>query len=113
MGRRLAATVVLPDPTTGTPVVFEAGSEPAAWAADLITNPKAWDTAQPVSHADGDDAAADEAPATPTDAMPPKSGKGSGVEAWRAYADAHGVTLPEDATKKNIIAAVESAAVNN
>lgn len=37
---------------------------------------------------------------------PPESGKGSGIEAWREFADALHLELAEDATKAQIIEAV-------
>lgn len=39
---------------------------------------------------------------------PPRSGKGSGVEAWRTYADALGITHPDDATRDDIVALVDA-----
>ena len=38
--------------------------------------------------------------------MPPTSGKGSGLDSWRDYATRHGITVPDDATRDDIIAAV-------
>ena len=40
-------------------------------------------------------------------AEPPRSGKGSGVEAWREYATSLGVEVADDATRDDIIAAVD------
>ena len=36
-------------------------------------------------------------------AEPPKTGKGSGVDAWAAYAETVGVSIPDDATREHII----------
>jgi hypothetical protein len=41
---------------------------------------------------------------------PPRSGKGSGVKAWRGYAAAIGVDHDSAATVEDIIAAVDDAA---
>jgi hypothetical protein len=40
---------------------------------------------------------------------PPRSGKGSGIEAWRAYAHAANVAVPDEAERGDIIAACERA----
>lgn len=40
---------------------------------------------------------------------PPRSGKGSGTDAWEAFARVHGVTLPDDFDRAEIIAACEDA----
>jgi hypothetical protein len=44
-------------------------------------------------------------------AVPPKNGAGSGVEAWRAYAEAHQVEVPADAKREQIWAALADAGV--
>lgn len=40
---------------------------------------------------------------------PPRSGRGSGVEAWRAFAEQHEVEVAADASREDIIAACEAA----
>ncbi|MGA5489566.1 hypothetical protein ACPCK1_17640 [Streptomyces pseudogriseolus] len=45
------------------------------------------------------------------DEAPPRSGRGSGVEAWRAYAEQHDVEVAADASREDIIAACEAAGV--
>jgi len=40
---------------------------------------------------------------------PPKTGKGSGPEAWRAYAEKVDVEVPADASREDVIAAVDAA----
>ena len=72
--------------------VYAAGDEPPSDVADLITNPDAWED--------------EPAPAD----QPPRAGKGSGVEVWRAHAEKVGVTVPDDATRDDIIAAVDAKA---
>ncbi|MEV8394828.1 MULTISPECIES: hypothetical protein [unclassified Streptomyces] len=42
---------------------------------------------------------------------PPRSGRGSGVEAWRAFAEQHDVEVAADASREDIIAACEAAGV--
>jgi hypothetical protein len=45
------------------------------------------------------------------DTAPPRSGRGSGIEAWRAYAEANGVGTDDEMSRDDIIAAAESAGV--
>jgi hypothetical protein len=40
---------------------------------------------------------------------PPRSGRGSGIEAWQAFAEKHGVGTDSDMTRDDIIAAAEAA----
>lgn len=40
---------------------------------------------------------------------PPRSGRGSGVEAWRVFAEQHDVEVAADASREDIIAACEAA----
>ncbi|MFI1467642.1 hypothetical protein [Streptomyces wuyuanensis] len=63
-------------------------------------------------HAWTDSGSSAEAP-TPTGEgeAPPRSGRGSGVEAWRAFAEQHDVEVAADATREDIIAACEAAGV--
>lgn len=43
---------------------------------------------------------------------PPRSGPGSGKSAWAAFALAHGVDVHADASRDDIITAVEAAGIN-
>lgn len=43
-------------------------------------------------------------------AEPPRSGKGSGRDAWAAYAEARGVSVPDEASRDDIIFALDLAA---
>ncbi|GAA3509997.1 hypothetical protein GCM10022234_00190 [Aeromicrobium panaciterrae] len=153
MSRALATTVILPDPDTGEARVFLAGTVPDEWAADLITNPKAWgegvkpavdeesdqdaddtyeddsqdeseqDESDDESDTDEEEDESDQDPdANESDkesddsevelVEPPRTGEGSGVKAWRAYATAKNVSFPEDAKRDEIIAAVDAASNN-
>lgn len=49
--------------------------------------------------------------AASSDGPPPRAGAGSGKDAWKDYAAANGVDVSDDATRDEIIAAVESAGV--
>jgi len=103
--RRLATWVVL----DGT--AYGPHSDLSAEQAARITNPLAW----------ADDPASNDAPAPPapepavlaTSAVvpvpPPRAGKGSGVEAWAAFARLHHVEVPTDGDRAAIIEACERA----
>lgn len=111
MPRRLRSYVHVRDDKHVTHV-FGPDDEIPAWAAEQITNPKAWaphpDDDQRQSAGNGNGAAAGtEQPAT--GGRPPKVGTGSSREDWAAYAAAHDIEMPGNATKAEIIAAVEAA----
>jgi len=96
MARTLIRTVHVTD-KSGAVHVYRPGDDvPKAHAAQ-ITNPKAWD-------GDADPASTREA-GTP----PPKSGPGSGADAWRTYAGEVGVEVDEKANRDAVIAALEAA----
>ncbi|RPK76620.1 hypothetical protein EES45_22945 [Streptomyces sp. ADI97-07] len=40
---------------------------------------------------------------------PPRSGRGSGIEAWREFAEQHDIEAPAGASRDDIIAACEAA----
>ncbi|MFF3190553.1 hypothetical protein [Streptomyces misionensis] len=65
-------------------------------------------------HAWTETASAPEAP-TPTGEgggeAPPRSGRGSGVDVWREFAEQHDVEVAADASRDDIIAACEAAGV--
>jgi hypothetical protein len=42
---------------------------------------------------------------------PPRSGRGSGVEAWKAFAEQHDVEVDEDASRDDIVALLEERGV--
>lgn len=52
-----------------------------------------------------------DAPAPAQLEAPPRGGAGSGVEAWAAYAAAAAVPVDADATREDIIAALDAAGV--
>lgn len=74
---------------------FPAGTERSGEAAELVGDGPWWSgpAAGVVTSAQ--------------DAEPPRSGKGSGVEAWREYAELKGLALTEDASRDDIIALVD------
>jgi hypothetical protein len=42
---------------------------------------------------------------------PPRSGRGSGIDAWRQFAEQNGVDTDDEMSRDDVIAAVESAGV--
>jgi hypothetical protein len=58
--------------------------------------------------ADGDST---EAPTPTGEDVPPRSGRGSGRDAWVAYAEANGLDVGEDRTREQIIADLEDRGV--
>lgn len=61
--------------------------------------------------ADDEDPEPVEEPARDLPEPPPRHGRGSGLEAWQAFADAAGVTYPAEASRADIIAVCEHAGV--
>lgn len=106
MGRQLRATVYLHD-EEGVVRGFGPGDTVPDWVAAQITNPDAWvdDETAPAADPAGDESA----PHDNTEGAPPKTGKGSGLANWLAYAESLGVEVPEDAGRDDVIAAVEAA----
>lgn len=88
---------------SGKPFVLLPGAEIPSWAE--ITNPYVLGI-----DPDADDDSGDDSGDDGTGGPPPKSGKGGGVRAWRAYAAANGVD-GEGAEVDEIIAALEAAGV--
>lgn len=48
-------------------------------------------------------------PVVPALSEPPRSGKGSGADVWRVYAEALGVRVDPDAGRDDIVAAIDEA----
>jgi len=72
----------------------------------------AWEDDSEVRGEDGPDTVGFADPSTSQPQIveaPPRSGRGSGVEAWRAFAEQHELDVAADATREDIIAAAESA----
>ncbi|HEX6969115.1 MAG TPA: hypothetical protein VF174_09935 [Micromonosporaceae bacterium] len=117
---------------------YAPGDMPPPEVAARITNPKAWEDGvlpdPPDAEADAEPAAdnqpgAQEAkpaePATPAEPAaaaepagekermqaPPRSGRGSGLDAWQAFAVDHDVEFPDGASRDEIIAACVRAGV--
>lgn len=95
MSRRLKYSVAVGND------IHVAGTSPSAEVAKLITNPDAWED---------DDASSSSDPGASFE-IPPKGGAGSGKEAWADYAAERGVEVDEDATRDEIVAALDAAGV--
>lgn len=104
-GRKLAYTVSVQD-DDGDMHSFGPSDTVPAWAQKAITNPGAWEDGE--SNAD---AGAGPAAAGDTPAIPPKGGAGSAAENWRGYARSQGVDVAEDATREDVVAALEAAGI--
>jgi hypothetical protein len=104
--------------------VFGPGDDVPEWAAARITNPKAWkdgvlpDVAEQTAAEDPGTGGGE--PTTTAEAQtgggqgstelqePPRSGAGSGLEAWVEYAKALGYEVAEGAKRDDIIAAIDA-----
>jgi hypothetical protein len=118
MAKKIGAFAVYAIDDTGETHWFAQGSEPPAWAAKQLGDhcfeggEGVFDEAganQPVVHADA--ITPEAADADESDGPPPKAGKGSGEDKWRAYAERHGVDVSEAEGRDDVIAALEDAGV--
>ena len=101
-------------------VFFPAGTPRRGDAAQSVPDGPWWsgpaepDEEVPASDPEGgaddtdDDKGQGEGEQPDTPAEPPRSGKGSGVDEWRAYAAARGVEVPDGAGRDDIIAAIDA-----
>lgn len=109
MGTKLRTFVHVAD-EAGEVHVFGPDDKLPGWARSAITNPKAWDDSED-SHEEADPGAGGENGGSVEGDLvePPRSGKGSGVEAWREYADKLGwfEDIPEDATRDDIMQSID------
>lgn len=104
---RLRTTVHVVD-LEGRPRAFGPGEHLPDWAAKQITNPKVWEGELPPHLNEAGEVQDRVAPPVqvPPEAQPPeppRSGKGSGREAWVAYAAVHGVEVDEGASREDIV----------
>lgn len=97
-------------PTSGQEQHSDDAPAKGAEGADESGGP---DEAEDADEADGGEGDEPEQPATPasrepTPQEPPRSGKGSGVHAWQAYATHLGVQFPAEATRDELIQLVDA-----
>lgn len=105
MSRKLIANVYVDGVLYGP-----AGKSPSKDVAERITNPKAW--AGKADSASGGDSGSGDGSGSGSgegSGIPPKGGAGSGRDAWKAYADKLSVAVDDDASRDDIVAAIESA----
>lgn len=95
---RLVSTVHVRD-EHGASHVFGPNSEVPEWAHKRITNPSAWDGDAPSFEDDEID--------EDTENEPARSGRGSALPVWQAYAKSLDIEFPEDADRNAIIALVD------
>lgn len=129
--RELTAVVVMGGEVYGPGYI----NPPPEHIAKRITNPACWGEEEPDSGNPSPQQPAEppatepNGPAVPTEPdptgptptepdpapadipVPPRSGAGSGIDAWRAFATAKGVSYPANAKREDIIAACENAKV--
>ena len=102
MGRRLRTNVHVFD-EHGNALVFGPGDDVPGWVEERTTNPKAWADDEPTPEPEPE-------PVQPgPDVQQPRSGRGSGRDAWAAYAASRGLEVAADAERADIIAAVDEA----
>jgi hypothetical protein len=94
-----------------------------AWALAAITNPDVWDGAKPprreppAATGAGEEIAQLKARIAELEAaggpsqsgIPPRGGSGSSAQAWREYATGVGVEVDPEASREDVIAALEKA----
>lgn len=103
MTRKLNTFVHVHD-ENGAAQIFGPSDDLPDWAANAITNPDVW--------ADRGEAAPVDEPEAPVgDGPPPKGGGGSGAPAWREYAAKHNVEVADNASRDDVIAALDAAGV--
>lgn len=81
----------------GVAHVFGPGADVPDWAARKITNPKAWDELPELEDEEIE--------------IPARGGAGSGAGAWADYAKAKGFEVPDDASREDIIEALEAEGI--
>lgn len=99
--KKLAAFVHVAD-ESGDVHQFGPGDDVPEWVARKVTNPLAWATEDGKSEPEPAESTAPEVP------IPPKGGPKATAEAWAAYAKAKGYEIEGDATRKEIIEALET-----
>lgn len=107
MSRKLAGFVAVYK-DDGSVHYFGPDDTVPSWAEKKITNPVAWAdgiVADPAPSGESD------YPAIETPAIPKKSGRGSGLEAWQEYATASGFEYEDDATRDDLIEALAAEGI--
>lgn len=111
----------------GDSITFGPDDELPAWAEKAISNPNVWDEAPKSKDKSekSDKKSKEKGAATDSgspdgsapagtgagdggDGEPPRAGGGSGLDAWKAFAAAQGIEVPEDAKREDIFALVDA-----
>lgn len=95
----------------GRAVWFRPGDTVPDWAAGQLTNPKLYEDTGPDAEEAGPGDTGDTGGTQVGGDPPPRSGRGSGLEAWGSFAQANGVGVDSDMARDDIIAACEAAGV--
>lgn len=99
----LLDNTLLIHPDTAVPTSLTKGQKLPKWAEDEVGDHLLTDT-KPGSEDDEDEVDdPDTGDPADTDELPPESGRGSGIEAWKAYADKHDVDYDPETTDKAVI----------
>jgi hypothetical protein len=124
---KLTDNTIVVHPETGEPVLLAATGEVPDWAVDLVGDhlldgpvKRSAKSAQPSPGEAAEVAAlrariaeleaAQKSGADDADVeVPPRSGPGSGAQAWREYATSQGVEVADDASREEVISALKSA----
>jgi hypothetical protein len=103
--RRLAENIVKRNPSTGQVEAFPADTVPPGWVHDVISpDSHVWEQdTDPETTSESDTGGGS------TPEPPPRAGKGSGRDAWAAYAVSLGFEVDDDHGRDQIIAAIEAA----
>lgn len=100
---------------SGRTSVFGPNDEVPDWAAELISNPKAWaDESAEVETTPAPETApvvVEDQESGSDDEVPPRGGPGSSRTAWESFAETHQVAVTRDMNKAEIIAACEAAGI--
>jgi hypothetical protein len=108
---KLALTTHVHDPETGRTVVLNRGTDVQGRLLLLISNPGVWADPEEADRArsEFENAQASDGE-EPVEALvePPRSGAGSGRDAWVSFAAQQGVDVGDDDTRDDIIAAVDA-----
>lgn len=108
MGARLVSTVYVND-QSGLPAAFGPDDDVPEWAARQMGA----HCFEGGKHPFPDDADGDGVADRKSGEEPPRSGRGSGRDAWAQFASEKGQQVPDDAGRDEIIAALVQAGVVN
>jgi hypothetical protein len=101
---KLTDNTIVVHPDTGQPVLLVATGDLPDWAEGLVGDHLLDSKPAPAREPERE-------PEKPADepAVPPRGGPGSGAPAWRSYAASVGVDVPQEASREDVIEALEAA----